>query len=492
MRLSELVRGLPVAGDPVGRTGADPEVTGIAHDSRAVEPGDLYVALVGQRFDGRAFAAAAVAKGAVAVIGPEPETRLDVPWLVTADPRGVLGPLAARAYGHPDRELVLAGVTGTNGKSTAATLIAGILEAAGRPAGFLGTLGYRFRDRAYAGGHTTPEASDLFRLLRRMRADGAAAVAMEVSSHALAMGRVGGAAFDTAVFTNLTRDHLDYHPDFEDYFAAKRRLFDLLKPGGRAAVNVDDPYGRRLASELTDALTFGEEGDVRAEDVEISTTGIEGTLVTPRGTMPFSSPLLGRYNLSNLLAAAAAAEALSLPLPAIAMAFAAQRPVPGRMEPVDHGQPFAVFVDYAHTDAALEAAIRSAREMAGIDRVAVVFGCGGDRDAGKRPLMGRVAGELADLVIATSDNPRTEDPLAILAAVEAGLEASGNRGYRLVPDRREAIREAITAAGPGWAVLVAGKGHEREQIVGDQKLPFSDLEEIGKALEERFGSAVGR
>lgn len=491
MRLAELVRGLDVVGDP----GANPEVTGVAHDSRAVAAGDLFVAFPGERFDGRTFAAAAVASGAVAVVGPESGTAsagLDVPWLVTGDPRALLGPLAARVYGHPDTELVLAGVTGTNGKSTVATLIAAIFEAAGRPAGFLGTLGYRFRQQTYAGGHTTPEASDLFRILRRMRDDGAGAVAMEVSSHALAMGRVGGASFDVAVFTNLTRDHLDYHRDFEDYFAAKRKLFDQLKPGGRPAVNVDDPYGRRLAAELPDALTFGDEADVAVREVELSTAGIRGVLATPRGDLPFATALLGRYNLSNLLAAAAAAEAVSLPHAAIVAAFAAQRPVPGRMEPVDRGQPFPVFVDYAHTDAALEAALRSAREVVGGGKVAVVFGCGGDRDAGKRPLMGKVAGELADLVVATSDNPRSEDPLAILAAVEQGLAASGNARYRLVPDRREAIREAIAAAGPGWAVVVAGKGHEREQIVGGKRLPFSDLEEIGKALEERFGSAVGR
>ncbi len=219
--------------------------------------------------------------------------------------------------------------------------------------------------------------------------------------------------------------------------------------------------------------------------------GIRGILVTPRGELPFASAVLGRYNLSNLLAAAAAAEALGLPHAAVAAAFAAQRPIPGRMEPVEHGQPFPVFVDYAHTDAALEAALRSAREVVN-GKVAVVFGCGGDRDAGKRPLMGKVAGELADLVIATSDNPRSEDPLAILAAIEEGLRASGNASYRLIPDRREAIRAVLAAAGPGWAVLVAGKGHEREQTVGDRKLPFSDFEEIGKALEERFGSAVGR
>jgi UDP-N-acetylmuramoyl-L-alanyl-D-glutamate--2,6-diaminopimelate ligase len=484
MRLSELARGVGLDVPP----GSDPEVRGVEHDSRQVRPGDLFVALPGQRFDGRAFAPAAVAAGAVAVLGPEPgEVAVGVPWLTVDDPRALLGPLAARVYDHPDRELILAGVTGTNGKSTVATLIAAILDAAGRPAGFIGTLGYRFRDQSYAGGHTTPEASDLFRILREMRRDGAAAVAMEVSSHALAMGRVGGAQFDAAVFTNLTRDHLDYHKDFEDYFAAKRKLFDLLKPGRRAAFNVDDPYGRRLAAEIPDALTFGERGEVSARDVALTTQGIRGVLTTPRGEVPFTTPLLGRYNLSNLLAAAATAETLELPHEAVAAAFAAQRPVPGRLEPVDRGQPFAVFIDYAHTDAALEAALRSAREVVGGGKVAVVFGCGGDRDPGKRPMMGKVAGELADLVIATSDNPRSEDPLAILAAVEEGLKASGNRGYRLIPDRRQAIREAISEAGPGWAVLVAGKGHETYQILGDQKLPFSDLEEIGKALEARRG-----
>lgn len=488
MRLSELVRGFPLAAP----AGAGPEVTGVTHDSRTVEPGDLYAALPGQRFDGRAFAKMAVEKGAVAVMGPAPSPGQDagVPWLVADDPRSLLGPLAARAYGHPDRELLMAGVTGTNGKSSVATLLTAIFEAAGHPAGFLGTLGYRFRERTYVGGHTTPEASELFHILRRMQDAGAGAVAMEVSSHALAFGRVAGASFDAAVFTNLTRDHLDYHPDMDDYFAAKRQLFGMLKAGRRPAVNLDDPYGRRLADELPDALTFGQGGDVDARSVTLTTSGIRGLLVTPRGEVPFSSPLLGRYNLSNLLAAAAGAETLGIPLEAVAKAFAAQRPVPGRLEPVDRGQPFPVYVDYAHTDAALDAALRSVREVVGGGRVAVVFGCGGDRDAGKRPIMGKVAGELADLVIATSDNPRSEDPEAILAAIEEGLKASGNRGYRLVPDRREAIRQAIDTAGPGWAVLVAGKGHESEQVIGDRKLPFSDIEEIGAALEERFGTAV--
>jgi UDP-N-acetylmuramoyl-L-alanyl-D-glutamate--2,6-diaminopimelate ligase len=488
MRLSELQDLLPGI-DPTDRS--DPVIAGVAHDSRAVEPGDLFVALVGQRFDGRTFAAQAVTAGAAAVAGPgEAPAGLAVPWVPVEDPRALLGPLAARVYGHPDRELALAGVTGTNGKSTVATLITALCEAAGRPAGFVGTLGYRFRDHTFPGGHTTPEASDLFRTLRRMRQAGAEAVAMEVSSHALDMGRVTGAAFDVAVFTNLTRDHLDYHQDMEEYFAAKRRLFDHLKPGGRAAVNLDDPYGRRLAAELPDVLTFGEGGDVHVCDAALTTRGIRGVLVTPRGEVEIDSPLLGRYNLSNLQAAAAAAEVLGLPLAAMAAGLAAQRPVPGRLEPVERGQPFPVYVDYAHTDAALDAALRSVREVVGSGKVAVVFGCGGERDTGKRPLMGQVAGELADLPIVTSDNPRGEDPLAIIAAVEEGLKASGNRGYRIVPDRREAIRQALSEAGEGWAVLVAGKGHESVQIIGNQKLPFSDIEEIGRALEERFGTAV--
>jgi UDP-N-acetylmuramoyl-L-alanyl-D-glutamate--2,6-diaminopimelate ligase len=502
MRLSELLHAaglaLPAgAADPADP--ADPNVTGVAHDSRAVEPGDLFVALVGQKFDGRAFAAQAAARGAVAVLGPAPEagtTAPALPWIAADAPRELLGPLAAAVYGHPDRELVLAGVTGTNGKSTVATLIAAVLDAAGVPAGFVGTLGYRFGARSFPGVHTTPEASDLFRTLRRMREAGARAVAMEVSSHALDMGRVAGARFDVGVFTNLTRDHLDYHPDMESYFAAKRRLFDQLKDGARAVVNLDDPYGRRLAAELPGALTFGGRGtgadapDIEVIESSLDHAGTHAVLRTPRGELRFSSPLLGTYNLANLVAAAAAAEALALPHAAVVQAFAAQRPIPGRMEPVDRGQPFPVFVDYAHTDAALDAAVRSARAVAAEGKVAVVFGCGGDRDPGKRPLMGRVAGALAALPIATSDNPRSEDPLAILAAVEKGLRESGNTAYRLVPDRREAIRQAIAAAGPGWTVLVAGKGHEREQTIGDRKIPFSDFEEIDKALEERFGPPV--
>ncbi len=507
MRLSELMAAAgaavgrlhPPAGRPAGAPldsdaswPTDPVVTGVTHDSRRIAAGDLYVALAGRRFDGWDFAAAAVTAGAVAVAGAPPAAarpaELPVPWLELPEPRAGMAALAAEVHGHPDRDLVMAGVTGTNGKTTVALLMAALLDAAGLPAGFLGTLGPHFREQRFGGGHTTPESSDFYRILRAMRDAGARAAAMEVSSHALDVGRVAGAGFDVAVFTNLTRDHLDFHPDMESYFAAKRRLFAQLKPGGRAAVHLDDPYGRRLAAELPEALTFGQQqGDVQVRQVTLGAHGTTGTFATPRGPLAFSSPLVGRYNLENLLAAVAAAEALALPQAAIARGIAARRPIPGRMQPVDHGQPFAAFVDYAHTDAALAAALAAVREVAGGGKVAVVFGCGGERDPGKRATMGRIAGELADLTIVTSDNPRGEDPLAIIDAVEVGVKQSGNASYRLLPDRRAAIRAAVDAAGPGWIVLVAGKGHEQEQILGDRKLPFSDVEELGRAIEERYG-----
>ena len=493
MKLSALVHDLAVTGD----LGSDPEVFGVRHDSRAVEPGELFVTWSGAKFDGRLFAGQAIERGAVAVLSDRPrsaETPREIPWLETADPRALLGDLAAPVYGHPDRSLTLVGVTGTNGKSTVVELCAGILDAAGLACGRIGTLGYRFAGDDLAGGgatgRTTPEASDLFRLLALMRDRGARAVAMEVSSHALVQGRVKGARFDVALFTNLTRDHLDFHGDLETYFAAKRRLFAALKPGGKGVANLDDACGRRLASELGLAHTFGSSASgaaVHPAGVDLDGEGMRGVLATPRGQVRFRSQLLGRYNLSNLLAAAGAAEALDLPLEAVAAGIAKTAPLAGRMDAVRAGQPFLAIVDYAHTDAALGAAIRSLRELTGT-KVAVVFGCGGDRDTGKRPLMGKVAGDLADLPIATSDNPRSEDPLAILGAVEEGLKASNNRNYRIVPDRREAIRRAVAVAmGGGWSVLVAGKGHENEQIVGNQRLPFSDREELERAIVEQRG-----
>jgi UDP-N-acetylmuramoyl-L-alanyl-D-glutamate--2,6-diaminopimelate ligase len=445
------------------------------------------VAVAGECFDGLSFVGEAIDRGAAAVLAAsDAEDRRQVAWLTTQEPRMLLGPLAARLFDHPERQLKMAGVTGTNGKSTVVALLRSVFEAAGIAAGDIGTLGYRFRDHHFAGERTTPEASDLFRILGRMRDLGAGGVAMEVSSHALSMGRVEGAAFDVAIFTNLSRDHLDFHGDLESYFAAKRSLMRRLKPDGRAVVNLDDPFGRRLAEEIPAAFTFGGDGEVRPEGVRLHAGGIAGALRTPAGPVPLESPLLGSFNLQNLTAAAAGAVALGLPLSAVEEGLSRVKPLAGRMEPVEKGQPFRVLIDYAHTPAALSSALAAIREFSD-GRIIVVFGCGGDRDEGKRPLMGRIAGEAAELPILTSDNPRSEDPAKILAEAEAGLAASGNRSYRVISDRRRAIREAISEAAEGDVVLIAGKGHERVQIVGGQELPFSDHEEAEAALEQRFG-----
>lgn len=514
VELSELIRDLPLAApkDAI-------EVHGVCHDSRQVEPGDLFVALAGESHDGRLYAQQAVERGAVAVLAQGgPPANIPVPWLSSKeDPRPLLGPVSARVYGHPERELTLVGVTGTNGKSTVATLIGAVLNATNRPAGTIGTLGYRFGRRKYAGSRTTPEASDLFRTLRQMRDEGAEAVAMEVSSHALSLGRVTGASYDLAVFTNLSRDHFDFHGDFESYMAAKRRLFDQLKEGGAAVIHLGDSHALALAEDLLQRgcsvvtcqvegssgispLTWEGPGPVRVvvKEAELQATGTRARVVTPDGSYEIQSPLVGRFNLENLATAAAAAHALGLPPEAVQRAFAEQLPLPGRLEAVKlQGKEGSVdvsvkaFVDFAHTDAALAAALRSVKELSQ-GQVIVVFGCGGDRDVGKRFLMGKIAGELSDLPIVTSDNPRTEDPHSIIAAVEEGLKASGNPQYRVVPDRREAIHRAIAVAAPGSVVLVAGKGDEDVQLIGSQVLPFSDRKEIEQALEDRFGSVADR
>lgn len=487
MQASKLIRGLPIEA-----RAADFEVLGIAHDSRRVEAGDLFVALAGDRFDGREFVEQARARGAAGVLSiGEPPAGYDGPWLRTDDPRALMGTLAARLHDHPDRRLVMVGVTGTNGKSTVTALIASILESAGLATGALGTLGFRFGRSSRSSARTTPEATELFPFLNRVADEGGRAAVLEVSSHALALERATSVEFDVAVFTNLSRDHLDFHQDFESYFASKRRLFDQLKPGGRAVVNLDDAYGRQLSGELTRAgtavVTFGEssEADVSLAGAELSIEGTEATVRSARGELGLSTALRGRFNLHNVLAAAAVAEALELDPVAVAEGVRRLETVRGRLEPVQCGQPFPVFVDYAHTDAALTASLQSLREIADGRKILCVFGCGGDRDRGKRVLMGRAAGELADLPILTSDNPRREDPLAIIATVEEGLRQSGSSAYRVVPDRREAIRRAVAVADESWVILVAGKGHEEGQDVGTQILPFSDHEELATALKAK-------
>ena len=465
---------------------ADVDVTGITHDSRRVEPGDLYVALSGERFDGRHFVPQALERGAAAVLaaGPVPAESA-VPWLSTPEPRTLMGTLAARLYGHPDRELIHVGVTGTNGKSTTVSILTAMLDAGGHPAGRIGTLGYVFGDLDLVAERTTPEATEYFRLLRVMRDRGAQAAVAEVSSHALAQGRVDGARYDLAIFTNLTRDHLDFHGDLESYYLAKRELFELIEPN-RAVFNLDDPWGQRLGRDFPDGLGYGSQAEVAPEGVTLDMAGIRGTLRTPRGPLEFETRLIGRYNLENILAAVAGAEALELPHAAISAALAGLPTVPGRLELVSDIGGFPVLVDFAHTDGALQAALESVRELT--DRnVIVVFGCGGNRDQTKRAPMGQIAGELADLAVLTSDNPRGEDPLAILAEVERGLRSSGAQDYLVEPDRRRAIRLAIERADAGSIVVVAGKGHEQVQIVGDRKIAFSDHAEIQSALEEQFG-----
>ncbi len=512
MRLGDAVAGLPLRSG-LGAPAADTEVTGIQHDSRRVGGGDLFVAWRGEVHDGRAFAAAAVARGAAAVLafGPPPAATAApaVPWLEVDDPRRRMGPVAARLHGHPERELLTVGVTGTNGKSTTAQLIGACLNRAGRPAAVIGTLGRSVCRpgagasgttalSAAASGRTTPESSDLFRMLRRAVDLGARSAAVEVSSHGLDQGRLNGMSFDAAVFTNLTRDHLDYHASMEAYYGAKRRLFSLLRSGGRAVVNVDDEYGRRLAGEVGEAAEVwrysaaGRSGaDVRVVRSELDLQGIRAELETPGGPLPLTSRLLGRFNLENLTAAVAAASALGLPDEAVRAAVAAEKPLDGRLEPVDCDQGFPVLVDYAHTDDGLRAAIEAIRELCS-RRILVVFGCGGDRDRGKRELMGRAVGEGADFAIVTDDNPRTEDPVRIHRAIVAGMEAAGDCRREVVPDRREAIGRAVAlaAAEPGWAVLIAGKGHERTQTIGSRKLPFRDRDEARRALTALSASGL--
>jgi UDP-N-acetylmuramoyl-L-alanyl-D-glutamate--2,6-diaminopimelate ligase len=472
----ELLSALPGA-DPVP-LGADPEIRRIVHDSRRVEPGDLFVAIRGEKVDGLSHVPEAIARGAAAVVAesaaPGP---LPVPWVRAPEARRALGLLAARLAGNPAERLVLAGVTGTNGKTTTAVLLQSLLERRFGAAGFLGTIGYRVGRRELPANRTTPDAALLQELLAEMVREGVPAASMEVSSHALALDRVEGCRFDLTVFTNLTRDHLDFHRDMESYGAAKRRLFDLRKPGAPAIVNVADPFGRLLAGQVGGrVVTYGPSGeaaDLRAESVACDLSGVSFDAVSAAGRFPVRSALLGRFNADNLLAAAAGGLALGMPAEEVAAALSAVESVPGRLERVEAGQPYAILVDYAHTPDALERLLCAVRELS--DRkIILVFGCGGDRDRGKREPMGRIAGTLADISIATSDNPRSEDPEAILSEVERGLAASGATKFLRIADRRQAIRAAIDLANPGTVVVIAGKGHETSQVVGDREEPFDD------------------
>ena len=459
----EVVRSAPV------------RITDLAFDVSRVGPGALFFCVPGSRADGHDFAAAAARRGAVALVVERP-LDVDLPQLVVRSARAAMAPAADEFFGRPSEELAIAAVTGTNGKTTTAFLLHSILDAAGLRPGLLGTIECRVGGRPRPLERTTPEAIDLQRLLREMLDAGDRSCAMEASSHASAQHRLDRVRFDVLVFTNLSQDHLDFHGTMEAYYEAKRRLFD----GVPAVVNVGDAWGRRLAEEIRPAVTFGlaDDAEVRPEGLRAGPDGATFRV----GRLEVRTRLRGRFNVENVLGAIGAARVLGLPDQAVADGIERLRGVPGRFEAVDEGQPFTVLVDYAHTPDSLENVLREARALAD-GRVVCVFGCGGDRDREKRPLMGAVAERLADRAILTNDNPRSEDPEAIAAEVLAGTE--GRLEVEL--DRRAAIAAAVAAAEPGDVVVVAGKGHEQGQEVGGVKHPFDDREVAREALR-RLGA----
>jgi UDP-N-acetylmuramoyl-L-alanyl-D-glutamate--2,6-diaminopimelate ligase len=486
MRLEDVMAGVAAPSAEVGAV----EVAGLAYDNRKVAPGTLFFCVPGFTRDGHEFAPDAVARGAVALVVERP-LGVGVPELVVPSVRAAMAPAAARFNGDPSARLDVVGVTGTNGKTTTAFLVRALLEAAGRQCGLLGTV------TSFVGGaerpvqRTTAEAIDLQADLRAMADGGDVACAMEVSSHALELHRADAVHFAVAIFTNLTQDHLDFHPTMEDYFLAKRRLFDGTPDRPRVAVvNLDDPYGRRLADELRGAgappITFAidADADYRAVELESGFDGTRLTALTPGGPLALHTPLPGRFNVANVLGAVAAVRALGVPLDAIAAALPHAGRVPGRFEPVDEGQPFAVLVDYAHTPDSLENVLRAARALSERDLICV-FGCGGDRDRGKRPQMGEISARLADRTLVTSDNPRSEDPDAIVAEIVAGVPPERAGAVAVEVDRRAAIGTAIEAAQAGDVVVIAGKGHEQgQELAGGEKVPFDDATVAREALRE--------
>ena len=464
-------------------------VASIAYDSRDVAAGSVFVALKGVKLDGAKFAIDAAKRGAIAIVS-EGEAPADVPagpiWLTVTNARAALAELAAIFYGRPSEQLTLIGVTGTNGKTTTTYLLAAIFDAAGVSCGRIGTVTTRVGNEEREAARTTPEAPDTQRLLREMVDRGLGACAMEVSSHALALHRVDDVRFAAGVFSNLTRDHLDFHGDMETYFSAKKRLFEMLPAGAPAVINMDDARGAQLAASVSRPVTYAidKPADVTPSQLKYSLDGLDFEVQTPRGRLHVRSPLVGRPNAYNILAATATAAALDLPFDAIERGLASLKAVPGRFEMASvPGDDVRVVVDYAHTDDALKNLLETARPLA-TGRVITVFGCGGDRDATTRPLMGAVAARLSDLVIVTSDNPRSENPERIIAEIRRGMAREQGAVIEM-PDRRQAIERAVKDARAGDLVLIAGKGHEKYQIIGDRTIPFDDVEVAGEALARR-------
>jgi UDP-N-acetylmuramoyl-L-alanyl-D-glutamate--2,6-diaminopimelate ligase len=474
----------------------DADVSGIEYDSRRVKAGDVFLAMRGESSDGNKFIDRAIAAGAVAVVtdSSDEKPRENLAWALVPQGRRALARLSANFYKRPAERLAVTGITGTNGKSTTAFLLESILVAASRKSALIGTIEYHVAGRVLPAPHTTPESLDLNRIMNQALGDGATEAVMEVSSHALAQERVFGIPFDVAVFTNLTRDHLDYHHTMEEYFAAKRILFEGCGTDApRASVlNLDDEYGQVLVkisrNRGSQVSTYSlKKADFHGKNIDIGSRGTRFDLITPHETIPVFSPLIGRVNVYNIMAAAAAAYARGCKPEAIARGIETLYRVPGRFERVDCKQPFTVVVDYAHTDDALRNLTLLAREFAEQaeqeGRVITVFGCGGDRDRAKRPLMGEAAGRGSDFVVLTSDNPRSEEPLAIMNDAVVGLQRCGAK-YRMEADRRAAIALAIHEAEPGDIVLIAGKGHEKVQVTRDGSIPFDDVEVARAHLRE--------
>jgi len=468
----------------------DVPCTGVAYDSRKVTPGSVFVALPGQKADGVLFAPQAIAAGAVAVVAEHQGADLRVPWIVVTNARLAVAHLAAAFFGHPSKQMNVVGITGTNGKTTTSYITQAIFEAAGARCGLMGTVTYRIGDREIAATRTTPEAPEVQGFMRQMVDAGCAACVMEVSSHALSMHRVDGIRFAAGVFTNLTRDHLDFHQDMESYFAAKRRLFELLPDAAPSVVNIDDPRGSSLAESVRRPVTYAitREADVMPGPVTFGLDGVTFDARMPQGVAHVTSKLVGKPNVSNILAAAGTTAALGVPIAAIEQGLRTLTGVPGRFEVVSaSNDDVTVVVDYAHTDDALRNLLETARPLAP-RRLVTVFGAGGDRDRTKRPLMGMVAARLSDLVVITSDNPRSEDPGRIIDEVMLGAEPEARQGKAevlTIVDRREAIQHAIELASAGDVVLVAGKGHEKYQEIDGRVTPFDDVAVAREALEAR-------
>jgi UDP-N-acetylmuramoyl-L-alanyl-D-glutamate--2,6-diaminopimelate ligase len=494
--LSTLLRGAGV--EPLSTVGTDPMIAGVSLDSRRVRPGDLFFAIRGLEADGEAFVPEALRRGARAVVAASarpPALDSAVAWVQVGEPRRAAALLAREAHGRPDEALTLIGITGTNGKTTVTYLVEAIAAAAGRRAGRIGTTGHATVGLERSAERTTPEAPDLFGLLAAMRDRRTEIVAMEVSSHALALHRVDGARFSVGAFLNLSRDHLDFHGSVEDYFAAKARLLDVLDADRHAVLPIDSEHGAELMRRTrARCLTFGRspQATVRLTNEHCGLEGSTAVLQTPSGPLPVRTHLLADFNLLNVAAAAACAFAVELPPDSITSGVVSLAGVPGRMEPVDRGQPFKVLVDYAHTDAALDNLLRSLRDLT-FGEVRLVFGCGGDRDRGKRGPMGRVAARGADRIFITSDNPRREDPDAIAEEIAAGVDAvtDGPRRRTTILDRREAIRAALDSAQPGDLVIIAGKGHETTLTAGDRVESFDDRQVAAEILES-LGFEGGR